>query len=92
MQQMTDADKKEIKEIIREGFEAQNELWKAKFAPVENQVASHSQEVKKIPLLEQKIDNHITDHNKNDNNKKFSIEMWIIIGVFILQNIVYKFL
>ena len=84
---MTDAEKKDIKELIMEGFKTQREWIEAILHPIQKDVDKHTIMIQKVPMIEQKLDNHIETHSNKENSKKFNIEMWVIIGVYLLDKV-----
>lgn len=88
---MTETDKKEIKELISDGFKSQKEWLEATINPIQKNIDNHDETIKEVPIIKQRLDSHIETHNSAENNKKFNTEMWIIVGVFILDK-VYQFL
>ena len=84
---MTAEEKKEFKELINEGFKAQKELLEAILTPIHKDIESHANLVSKIPIIEQKLDNHIDTHKTKSDNKKFNFEMWVIIAIFIIDKL-----
>ena len=80
---MTEADRKEFKELINEGFSAQQKLLEAILHPIQKDVDKHSITIDKIPIIEQKLDTHIQHHITTKNDKKFNIEIWVGIAVFV---------
>ena len=45
----------------------------------------------RIRDLESFRNNHMTFHDDKKDNKKFSIEMWVVIGIFLLQSVLSYF-
>jgi hypothetical protein len=84
---MTEADRKEFKEIVAEGNKSLREWLEATLHPIQKNVDKHEIFVDKIPVIEQKLDNHLELHLNNNNNKKFNIEMWVIIGIYLLDKL-----
>ncbi len=80
---MTEPDRKEFKEIVAEGNKSLREWLEATLHPIQKDVDKHSIHIEKVPIIEQKIDNHLQSHISTENDKKFNIEIWVGIAVFI---------
>lgn len=85
---MTD---KELREIINEGFKSQREWLEATLNPIQKDIDKHTEMAEKVPILEQKLDHHLTAHSENDNKKRFNIELLVMVGVFIIDKIFQYF-
>ena len=44
-----------------------------------------------VDPVKDKLDNHLNDHIRNDGQKKFNTEMWIIIAIFVGQSLLQFF-
>ena len=84
---MTEAEKREFKDIIREGFETQRQYFEAVISPIKQDICEHKDITKKIPIIEQKLDSHLDNHTSTADRRKFNIEMWVIIGVYLLDKV-----
>ena len=84
---MTEADRKEFKEIVADGNKSLREWLEATLNPLQKKVDKHDLFAEKIPIIEQKLDNHLDLHLSNNNNKKFNIEMWVIIAIYFLDKV-----
>ena len=88
---MTDNERKEFKEIITDGFKTQREWLEATLHPIRKDVDKHAVIIDKVPIIEQKIDTHIQNHISTKNDKKFNVEMWIMVAIFLLGNVAMYF-
>lgn len=84
---MTEADRKEFKELITDGFKSQREWLEATINPIQKDIDKHKDIVEEFPVIKQKLDSHIENHTSENNRKRFNYEMWIIVGIFILDKI-----
>ena len=84
---MTDSEKREFKDIIKDGFETQRQYFEAVINPMKLDITGNKDIVKEIPIIKQKLDNHLETHITTSTNKKFNIEMWVIIGVYLLDKV-----
>jgi len=84
---MTEAEKREFKDIIKDGFETQRQYFEAVINPMKLDITGNKDIVKEIPIIKQKLDNHLENHITTSTNKKFNIEMWVIIGVYLLDKV-----
>ena len=84
---MTEAEKREFKDIIKDGFETQRQYFEAVINPMKQDITVNKDIVRKIPIIEQKLDNHLEHHITISTNKKFNIEMWVIVGVYLLDKV-----
>ena len=84
---MTAEEKKDFKDLINEGFKSQRDWLEAILNPIQKDQEKHSCAINKIPVIEQKLDNHIDTHKTIQNNKKFNFEMWVIVAIFLLDKI-----
>ena len=80
---MTEADRKEFKEIVAEGNRSLREWLEATLHPIQKDVDRHSIHIEKVPIIEQKIDTHLQNHISTKQDKKFNIEIWVGILVFV---------
>jgi len=80
---MTEADRKEFKEIVAEGNKSLREWLEATLHPIQKDVDKHSVHIDKIPIIEQKIDTHLQNHISTKTDRKFNIEIWVGILVFV---------
>ena len=80
---MTEPDRKEFREIVAEGNKSLREWLEATLHPIQKDVDRHSIHIEKVPIIEQKIDHHIESHISTKNDRKFNIEIWAGIAVFI---------
>lgn len=80
---MTEADRKEFKEIVAEGNKSLREWLEATLHPLQKDVDKHSVIIDKVPIIEQKIDTHLQSHINTKTERRFNIEIWVGIAVFI---------
>ena len=80
---MTEGDRKEFKDLITEGFKAQRDWLEATLHPIRKDVDKHDLVIDKIPVIEQKIDTHLENHITTKQDKKFNIEIWLGLLIFI---------
>jgi hypothetical protein len=84
---MTIEERKEMREIMNEGFDNQRKFLESVISPINEKVVSHDEIFQKVPLVEQRLDNHLNDHAKETSKKRFNIEMYIIVIVYIIDKI-----
>ena len=88
---MTESEKKDIKDLITDGFKTQKELLEAILRPIHAAIDKHNSLIDEVPVIKLKLDTHIDTHTTIQNNKKFNIEMWVIVGVYLLDKIMLYF-
>lgn len=84
---MTEADKKEFKQIVAEGNKALREWLEATLHPIQKDVDKHDIVIQEIPVIKQRLDSHMETHLNTQNKRQFNIEMWVIIGIFLLDKL-----
>jgi len=88
---MTESEKKDIKDLITDGFKTQREWIEATLNPIQKSVDKHNSLINEVPVIKLRLDTHIDTHTTDKNNKKFNIEMWVIVGVYLLDKIMLYF-
>jgi len=88
---MTESEKKDIKDLITDGFKTQREWIEATLNPIQKSVDKHNSLINEVPVIKLRLDTHIDTHTTDKSNKKFNIEMWVIVGVYLLDKIMLYF-
>lgn len=85
---MSPAEEQKIEKLIKDGNESLKELIKALLDPIQENQKVHSEQIVKIPLLEQKLKDHLDNHTTNSNSIKWRVEIWVGIIIFTASQII----
>ena len=88
---MTEADRKEFRELITEGNNSLKEIFKATLDPIQKDVDCHTETIKEVPIIKQRVDDHLQNHTAETQKQRFNFEMWIIVAIFAVDKILQYF-
>ena len=88
---MTASDRTEIKDLIKEGNNSLKDIFKATIGPLQREVLSNSEGVKEVPILKERVDAHLLKHTSKLGIKRFNIEMWVVVCIFIADKLYQHF-
>lgn len=88
---LEEADKREFRELIAEGFKSQREWLEATLNPIQKSQDYHKEIIQEVPVIKQKLENHLDNHDTERRRKTTSSELWVVVGVFIVDKILQYF-
>lgn len=87
-----------LKEFLNAKFEAISDKLDSTVSPIIKDIENHRGDIddlydkdrdtkQRLTVVEVKIEDHFKISNERKDNKRFSFEMWIVVGVFLADKI-----